>query len=243
MENKIYAQTETAAAAYDIGLRSYLLRVFNLMSAGLCLSALTAYLVLNTSLINLFYSVAPNGAVTGLSAFGWLAFIAPLIMVFAFGWVVSRGTAQQAQIMFWSYAAIMGISLAPIFLAYTSSSLTRVFLITAATFGGMSIYGYTTKRDLSGLGSFLIMGLWGLIIASIVNIFVGSAGLDYALSILGVLIFTGLTAFDIQKIRNLYAAGDSHEIIAKKAVYGALNLYLDFINLFLYLLRLLGDRR
>ena len=191
--------------------------------------------------MNLFFNVTPQGA--SLSGFGWLAFIAPLIMVFAFNWVVRTGTSKQVQLLFWSYAALMGISLAPIFLLYTQSSLVRVFLITAGAFGGLSLYGYTTKRDLTGFGSFLYMGLIGLIIATLVNIFLKSSGLDWALSIIGVGIFSGLTAYDSQKIREIYRSTDDSETAVKKALTGALSLYLDFINLFLYLLRFFGDRR
>ena len=159
--------------------------------------------------------------------------------MFAFSWVVSSGTAKQVQMMFWGYSLLMGVSLTPIFLLYTQSSLVRVFLITAGSFGALSLYGYTTKKDLSGMGSFLIMGLFGLIIASIVNIFVKSSGFDWALSFIGVGIFAGLTAFDSQKIRMIYSSSDSDEMLTKKALMGALSLYLDFINLFLYLLHLL----
>lgn len=239
MQNEIYSQTKSAAV--DAGLRSYMQKVYNFMAGGLCVTALAAWIVANTSLINLFFNVSPQGV--ALSGFGWLAFIAPLIMVFAFNWVVNSGTAKQVQLLFWSYAALMGISLTPIFLLYTQSSLVRVFLITAGAFGALSLYGYTTKRDLTGMGSFLYMGLFGLIIATLVNLFLKSSGLDWALSIIGVGIFSGLTAFDAQRIRVIYNSTDNDETITKKALSGALSLYLDFINLFLYLLRFLGDRR
>ena len=209
MQHEIYTQTNSAAV--DAGLRSYMQKVYNFMAGGLCVTALAAWLVVNTSLMNLFFNVTPQGV--SLSGFGWLAFIAPLIMVFAFNWVVRSGTSGQVH------------------------SLVRVFLITAGAFGGLSLYGYTTKRDLTGFGSFLYMGLIGLIIATIVNIFLKSSGLDWALSIIGVGIFSGLTAYDSQKIRQIYSSSDD------KALTGALSLYLDFINLFLYLLRFLGDRR
>ncbi len=239
MRNEIYSQAQSTTI--DEGLRSYMQKVYNFMAGGLCITAIAAWLVANTPLAAVFFSISPQGV--SLSGFGWLAFIAPLIMVFAFNWVVSSGTAKQVQLLFWSYAAVMGISLTPIFLLYTQSSLVRVFLITAGAFGGLSLYGYTTKRDLSGMGSFLYMGLIGLIIASIVNIFMQSSGFDWALSIIGVGIFSGLTAYDSQKIRSMYISGDNNEIITKKALTGALSLYLDFINLFMYLLRFFGDRR
>ena len=171
MQKEIYSQSNTTTI--DVGLRSYMQKVYNFMAGGLSITALAAWLVSNTSIINVFFNITPQGI--SLSGFGWLAFIAPLIMVFAFSWVVNSGTAKQVQLMFWGYAALMGISLTPIFLLYTSSSLVRVFLITAGSFGALSLYGYTTKRDLTGFGSFLYMGLFGLIIASIVNIFLKSS--------------------------------------------------------------------
>ena len=210
MRNEIYSQAQSTTI--DEGLRSYMQKVYNFMAGGLCITAIAAWLVANTPLAAVFFSISPQGV--SLSGFGWLAFIAPLIMVFAFNWVVSSGTAKQVQLLFWSYAAVMGISLTPIFLLYTQSSLVRVFLITAGAFGGLSLYGYTTKRDLSGMGSFLYMGLIGLIIASIVNIFMQSSGFDWALSIIGVGIFSGLTAYDSQKIRSMYISGDNNEIIS-----------------------------
>lgn len=239
MRNGIYSQAQ--ARTIDEGLRSYMLKVYNFMAGGLCLTGIAAWLIANTSLLGVFFNITPQGAT--LSGLGWLALIAPLILVFAFSWVVSSGTAKQVQMMFWGYSLLMGVSLTPIFLLYTQSSLVRVFLITAGSFGALSLYGYTTKKDLSGMGSFLIMGLFGLIIASLVNIFVKSSGLDWALSFIGVGIFAGLTAFDSQKIRMIYSSADSDETLTKKALMGALSLYLDFINLFMYLLRFMGDRK
>lgn len=242
LENKNFAAVSAkSAATVDEGLRQYMIKVYNYMTAGLCLTAFAAYLVANTSLIRLFFNITPQGA--SLSGLGWLFLLAPFLMIFAFGWVINRGTLQQVQGVFWGFSAVMGISLAPIFLTYTGDSITRLFLITAATFGGMSIYGYTTKRDLTAMGSFMVMGLWGVIIASIVNIFMQSSGLSFALSILTVIIFTGLTAYDTQKIRSLYLSADTGDTLSRKAIAGALEFYLDFINLFLALLRLFGDRR
>lgn len=239
MQHEIYTQAQSSAV--DAGLREYMQKVYNFMAGGLCVTALAAWLVANTSLISVFFNISPQGI--SLSGFGWLAFIAPLIMVFAFNWVVVSGSAKQVHLLFWGYAALMGISLTPIFLLYTQTSLVRVFLITAGAFGGLSLYGYTTKRDLTGFGSFLYMGLIGLIIALIVNLFLKSSGFDWALSIIGVGIFSGLTAYDSQKIRQIYSSADDSDTSVKKALSGALSLYLDFINLFLYLLRFLGDRR
>lgn len=238
METKVNVQAKTYV---DEGLRQYMLKIYNYMTGGLCLTALAAYIVANTSLIRLFFNITPQGAT--MSGLGWLFLFAPLIMVFAFGWVLQKGTLQQVQAMFWGFSAVMGISLTPILMAYTGASVTRVFLITAAMFGGMSLYGYTTKKDLSAMGSFLIMGVWGLIIASLINIFFQSPGLSYAVSIIGVLIFTGLTAYDTQAVRRIYYSADSEDTMSRKAIVGALNLYMDFINMFIYLLRLMGDRR
>lgn len=238
MESKEFA-TYSNSQVIDEGLRNYMLKIYNYMAGGLSATAIAAYLIVNNpSIFRLFFNE------TGYSALGWLALIAPLILVFAFGWVLNRGTLQQVQAMFWGYSVLMGVSLAPIFLVYTGASIARVFLITAASFGALSLYGYTTKKDLSGWGSFLIMGVLGVIIASIVNIFLKSSGLDYALSYITVFIFAGLTAYDTQTLKSLYYAnGYNPEAVAKGAIAGALSLYLDFINMFMALLRLMGDRR
>ena len=235
---------QTSAQVYvDQGLRQYMMRVYNYMAGGLCITALASYIIMNTpALLKLFFTISANGVV-GLSGLGWLAIFAPFIMVFAFGWVLNRGSLAQVQGVYWGYAALMGVALTPVLLAYTGASVTRIFLVTAATFGGMSIYGYTTRKDLTSMGSFMIMGLWGIIIASLVNIFLKSSGLDFALSILSVIVFTGLTAYDTQKIREIYAESDTGDLSSRKAISGALALYMDFINLFLALLRLFGDRR
>ena len=242
MENKIYtAPVETTVV--NEGLRQYLMKVFNYMAGGLCITALVSWLMVsNPSILRIFYNITPQGA--SLSGFGWLAFLAPLVIVFAFGWVINRGTAAQVKGVFWLYSALMGVSLCPILLLYTGESITRVFLITAATFGAMSLYGYTTKRDLSGMGSFLFMGLIGIIIASLVNaFFLKSTGMSYAISFISVLVFTGLTAYDIQNIKAMYVDYEDSETASKKAVAGALSLYLDFINIFIHLLQLIGDRK
>jgi FtsH-binding integral membrane protein len=199
-------------------------------------------------------SVVTNdaGSIVGLTSVGnaiymsglkWLVMLAPLGIVFYMSFGINKMSASKAQTTFWVFAGLMGLSLSSILLVYTGMSVTRVFFICSATFGAMSIYGYTTKRDLTKLGSFLMMGLIGIIIASIVNIFMQSSMMYFVISILGVLIFVGLTAYDTQKIKNMYAASDTGEIMGKKAVMGALTLYLDFINLFIMLLRLFGQRR
>ena len=177
------------------------------------------------------------------SGLAWIVMLAPLGVVFYMSFGIAKMSAAKAQTVFWIFASLMGLSLSSIFIAYTGASITRVFFITAGTFGAMSIYGYSTKRDLTKLGSFLIMGLFGIIIASLVNIFMKSAMMYFVISIIGVLIFVGLTAYDTQKIKNMYLVSDSGELMGKKAVMGALTLYLDFINLFIMLLRLFGQRR
>lgn len=225
---------ERATAVYDAGLRAYMQKVFGLMASGVALTGLVAYAVANNETL--------TQAIFGTPLFYVVAF-APLVFALGFGFGINRMSAPAAQFLFYVFASVMGLSLASIFLVYTGESITRVFFITAGTFAGMALYGYTTKRDLTAFGSFLIMGVWGLVLASIVNLFLGSSGFQYLISILGVGIFTGLTAFDAQRIKNEYYEGDGHEVTAKKAIFGALQLYLDFINLFISLMRILGDRR
>jgi len=231
----------------DEGLRAYMLKVYNYMSSGIFLTGIISLLLFKLSVV-----MAPDGSITGLTGIGnalynsslmWIVMLAPLGVVFYMSFGIKKMSAAKAQGTFWVFAALMGASLSSIFLVYTGASITRVFFITAGTFGAMSIYGYTTKRDLTKLGSFLMMGLIGIIIASIVNIFMKSTMMYFVISILGVLIFVGLTAYDTQKIKNMYLASDTGEIMGKKAVMGALTLYLDFINLFIMLLRLFGQRR
>lgn len=238
------AVRSSSRAYIDEGLRQYMMSVYNFMAGGLCVTALVAFLIMsNPAVASLFFMLSPAGNIVGMSGLGWLALFAPFIMVFAFGWVISRGSLAQVRGTFWAFAAIMGIAITPTVLAYTGASVTRIFLITAAMFGGMSLYGYTTKKDLTSMGSFLIMGVWGIVIAMIVNLFLQSPGLYYALSFLSVIAFTGLTAYDTQAIRRIYAESDNSDMNSRKAVAGALNLYMDFINIFLALLRLFGDRR
>jgi FtsH-binding integral membrane protein len=236
------AWTQTQTVTYDVGLRQYMLKVYNLMASGLALTGIVAAFVANNEALQaLFFQQTARGV--GMTGLGWLALIAPVVMVFALSMGISRMQASTAQALFWAYAALMGVSLAPIFLIYTGESVARVFFITAASFGSLSLYGYTTKKDLTGFGSFLIMGLFGLIIASVVNIFLASSAMQFVISVAGVLIFAGLTAYDTQKIKQTYWAGNGQEGAAKSAIMGALTLYLDFINLFIMLMRLLGDRR
>jgi len=233
--------TGAGAVAIDEGLRAYMLRVYNYMLLGLALTGAAAWIAVNTPLGALFFQQTATGV--SLSALGWIALFAPLGLVFFLSFRIAHMSLVTAQAVFWGYAALMGISLAPILLLYTGASVAQVFFVTAATFGAMSLWGYTTKRDLTGFGSFLFMGLIGILIASVVNIFLGSGTMSLVISIIGVLVFTGLTAYDTQQIKESYYVSDDGQVAGKKAVMGALRLYLDFINLFLMLLRLMGDRR
>ena len=224
------------SAQIDAGLRTHMNKVYGTMSVGLLLTSLAAW------------AIGTNDAMVA-AIFGtplkWLVMFAPLIMVFAFGSLINRISAAGAQLFFYAFAAMMGVSISFIFVVYTGFSITQTFLITSAAFAGLSLWGYTTKKDISGWGSFLIMGVIGLIIASIVNIFLGSPAIQFAISALGVLIFAGLTAYDTQKIKTDYLAhahSMDSEWLAKSAIMGALNLYLDFVNLFMFMLQFLGNR-
>ncbi len=236
------------AAVLDAGLRAYMLRVFNWMTSGLLLTGIVAYGIANTELASLFYAMEPTryGTIalrpTGL---GLVSMFAPLAFVLVLSLGVNRLSRTTAQALYWAFAAAMGASLTNIFFIYTASSIGSVFFITAATFGAMSIWGYTTRTDLTRMGSFLMMGLFGIIIASLVNLFFASSALQFMVSIIGVVVFTGLTAYDTQRIKAdyiqySYAAGT--DVAAKRSVYDALSLYLNFINLFMLLLQLLGNR-
>ena len=228
----------------DQGLRSYMLKVYNYMGSALLVTGIVALLTFKFAVWSLSpLQFTPLGNSLYSSGLAWVVMLAPLGVVLYMSFGIAKMSASKAQTVFWIFAALMGISLSSIFVIYTETSITRVFFITAGTFGAMSIYGYTTKRDLTKFGSFLMMGLIGIIIASIVNIFMKSGMMYFVISVLGVLIFVGLTAYDTQKIKNMYLASDGSEMLGKKAVMGALTLYLDFINLFIMLLRLFGQRR
>ncbi len=218
--------------AVDAGLRSYMLSVYNYMGSGVLLTGIVAMLAYNSGF---------TASLIG-SPLMWVVALAPLAFVLVLSFGINKLSVPAAQATFWAFAAIMGVSLSSIFLVYTDASIAKVFFITAATFGAMSLYGYTTKRDLTGMGNFLMMGLIGIIIAMVVNIFMASSMLDFAISVLGVLIFVGLTAYATQKIKESYSASYGADVLAKNAIMGALSLYLDFINLFLMLLRLFGNR-
>ena len=238
------ATTAKQTVVMDEGLRAYMLRVYNYMGSALLVTGIVALLTFKLAVESLSpLTFSPLGNSIYASGLAWVVMLAPLGVVFYMSFGINKMSASKAQTVFWIFAALMGISLSSIFVVYTETSITRVFFITAGTFGAMSIYGYTTKRDLTKMGSFLMMGLIGIIIASVVNIFLKSSMMYFAISIIGVLVFVGLTAYDTQKIKNMYAAYDSGELMGKKAVMGALTLYLDFINLFIMLLRLFGQRR
>jgi len=239
--NPVLRGQTAAVDVIDAGLRAYMLRVYNYMLVGLTLTGISAWTVANVpSLAALFYHQDMMTGRFGLTGLGWIALLAPLglVMVLSFG--IQRMSLGAAQAVFWGYAALVGVSLAPLLWVYTGTSVAQVFFITAATFGAMSLYGYTTRRDLSGFDSFLFMGLIGIIIASLVNMFLASTMMAFVISVVGVLVFTGLTAYDTQWIKESYVASDDGTLAGRKAIYGALKLYLDFINLFIMLLRLLG---
>jgi FtsH-binding integral membrane protein len=243
----------SAVGVIDEGLRAFMLRVYNYMAIGLGITGVAAYGVYSLAVTSdPAQAVAQLGQGVMLTSFGatlygsplmWVVFLAPLALVFFLSFRINSMSVNAAQTTFWVYAALLGVSLSSIFLVYTMASITQVFFITAATFGVMSLWGYTTQRDLTSLGSFMMMGLIGIIIAAIVNFFLASSALGFAISIIGVLVFTGLTAYDTQKIKEMYTVNDDGTIAGRKAIMGALSLYLDFVNLFLMLLRLFGDRR
>ncbi|HEU5016557.1 MAG TPA: Bax inhibitor-1/YccA family protein [Pseudolabrys sp.] len=234
------------AAAIDAGLRAYMIRVYNYMAAGVALTGVAAYLTFSAAVQT---NAAGQLALTpfGQTIYGGpvmiVLFLGTLGLVFFMSFRISHLQPSTALMLFMVYAGLLGVMLSSVFLTYTHASIARTFFISAASFGALSLYGYTTQRDLSPVGSFLMMGVFGLILAMIVNIFLKSSGLEFAISVIGVLIFAGLTAWDTQRIKEMYSANDDGTITGRKAVMGALALYLDFINLFLFLLRFMGDRR
>ena len=243
----IFQATSAKTAVWDAGLRAYMLKVYNYMATGVLLTGIISLISFKLSA-----EVSASGQIIALSDYGnaifnsglkWVIMLAPLAVIFYMSFGINKMSTGKAQTVFWIFTILMGLSLSWVLIVFTGVSVARVFFITSATFGAMSIYGYTTKRDLTKLGSFLMMGLIGIIIASLVNIFLKSTMMHFVISILGVLIFVGLTAYDTQKIKNMYSASDTVEISGKKAIMGALTLYLDFINLFIMLLRLFGQRR
>jgi len=233
-DRKYMTRAEAEAAQIDVGLRQYMLRVYNYMASGLALTGIVAMLVAS--------SPTAMQAIFG-TPLKWVILFAPLGLAFYMGARIQHMKASTAQAVFWLYAALIGVMLSSYLMVYTGVSVARTFFVTAAAFGGLSLYGYTTKKDLSGFGSFLVMGVIGLIIASIVNIFLQSTMMHFVISAIGVLVFAGLTAYDTQRVKEMYWEADGEEVAAKKAIMGALALYMDFINLFIFLLQFMGARR
>jgi uncharacterized protein len=242
VEPRYQVQTGTGTQVQiDQGLRSYMLKVYNYMAAGLGITGVAAYATFHAA-VDAAGGLTPFGNAIFVGPLKWVLILAPLALVILLSFRISRMSVSAAQMTFWAYAALVGVSFASLGLIYTSASIAQVFFITAGTFGALSLYGYTTKRDLAGFGSFLFMGLIGLIIASLVNLFFQNSMFSLMLSAIGVLIFTGLTAWDTQQIKEMYFEADDVAVMGRKAIMGALRLYLDFINLFLSLLRIFGDR-
>jgi FtsH-binding integral membrane protein len=242
-----YTTIRTAGAGaraeqIDAGLRAHMNKVYGLMSVGMLMTGGVAWSVGTSEML---LSIFRNPVTLSPNILGWVVMFAPLIMIFAFGAMINRLSVAAAQLFFYVYAAVMGLSLAWIFQVFTGVSIAQTFLITSIAFAGLSLYGYTTKKDLSGMGTFLMMGLIGLIVAMVVNIFLASSALSFAISVIGVLIFAGLTAYDTQSIKNEYlqhAMAADQEWLGKSAIMGALRLYLDFINMFMFLLQFMGNR-
>jgi FtsH-binding integral membrane protein len=234
------------ALSIDQGLRSYMLGVYNYVGGGLLVSAVLAYLFAFTpALHSLVYTMRDTqfGPQVTYSLLGWVALFAPIGLLLWMQFQIRTMAVGTVQALYWVFTALMGISLSSLALRYTGESIGQAFVVTAATFLGMSLYGYTTKRDLTGIGSFLTMGVWGLIVASLVSFFLASSALVFAISVAGVVIFTGLTAYHTQAIKWTYASGDGREVTVKKSIMGAIALYLDFINLLQFMLMLFGNRR
>lgn len=239
---KTKSYQKTSYTLYEEGLRQYFLKIYALMSIGLASTAISAFSVLSIPMLtNMMFNVAPSGYLVGITPIGWLITFAPLGISLYFTFGLDRISTQNAQMLFWVYACLIGMSLSSLGFIYTGASITKTFLVCSAMFCGMSLYGYSTKKDLTSMGSFLFMGLLGLVIASLINILFQSPATEFALSFLGVLIFTGLIAYDTQKLKSLYYQGT--DIDGKIGIMAAFTLYLDFINLFIYLLRFLGIRK
>jgi FtsH-binding integral membrane protein len=228
-------------AMIDEGLRAYMLKVYNLMALGLAITGLAAYGAFSLAFAD--GQITAFGQAIYLSPLKWVVIFAPLAMVFFLSFRINRMSVAAATTTFWVYAALVGLSLSSIFIIYTGQSIVQAFFVTAASFGALSLYGYTTKRSLSAMGSFMMMGLFGLIIAMLVNIFLQSSAVHFAINILGVVIFAGLTAWDTQRIKEMYYEADDVAVAGRKAIMGALTLYLDFINLFMFLLQFMGNRK
>ena len=246
-DNRLMRGQAAVTDTVDAGLRAHMLRVYNYMVGALALTGAVAYGVANTpALLNLMYHtvMTSGGGALQPTMLGWVVMLSPIALVFFLSFRIMQMSEATAQATFWIYAALVGASLASILIVYTGASVAMTFFVTAATFGTMSLWGYTTKRDLTGMGHFLFMGLIGILIAMVANMFFKSGAMNFVISVLGVVIFTGLTAWDTQKIKNTYyQIGGNTAVAGKAAIMGALSLYLDFLNIFLFLLRFMGNRR
>ena len=239
--------TATQTAEYDEGLRAYMLKVYNYMASGVLLTGIVALVLYKSpALLGIFYNLVDIGGgrvgIAGMTGLGWIAMFSPFAFILVMNLGINKLSAGALQGIFWAFATCFGISLTTVLFRYTGESVASTFFITAATFGALSLYGYTTKKSLSGMGTFLIMGLFGIIIASIVNMFIGSFGLAFVINVAGVLVFAGLTAYDTQRIKESYYMMATGNALAKGAIMGAVSLYLDFVNLFMFLLSFLGNR-
>jgi len=244
VDRRTMSRSQAEAAQIDVGLRSYMLRVYNLMASGLALSGIVALLIDTIPAIKgLFYVTDPaTGTLMGLTLMGTIGMWAPLVVLFGSMFMIRSASAAVVQGMYWLFVTLQGVGLSILLQIYTDESVVRVFFITAASFAALSLYGYTTKRNLSGLGSFLMMGVFGLVIASVVNIFLASSLMAFVISAIGVLVFAGLTAYDTQRIKEEYSETMDSETMSKSATMGALSLYINFINLLQFLLMFLGNR-
>jgi FtsH-binding integral membrane protein len=234
----------TTDLAFDAGLRAHMIRVYNYMASGLVLSGIVAFaLFASPELAGMFFQVAPGNRVVGLNILGWVAIFAPMGLLLLVGFRAAQMSVAGVQAVYWAVTALMGVSMSLLLFRYTGASVARTFFVTAASFGALSLFGYTTKRDLSAMGKFLFMGLVGLVLASLVNMFFPSGPMSFIISAAGVLIFSGLIAYDTQKIKEQYAEAWGRDVAEKVAIFGALSLYLDFVNLFQFLMSFMGQNR
>ena len=234
----------TTDLAFDAGLRAHMIKVYNYMASGLALSGIVAFALFSSSeLASIFFQVAPGNRVVGLNGLGWIAILAPMGLLLLVGFRAQQMSVAGIQAVYWAVTALMGVSLSLLLFRYTGASVARTFFVTAASFGALSLYGYTTKRDLTAMGKFLFMGLIGLVLASLVNMFFPSGPMSFIISVAGVLIFAGLIAYDTQKIKEQYAESWGRDVAEKVAIFGALSLYLDFVNLFQFLMSFMGQNR
>jgi len=234
----------TADQAFDVGLRAHMIRVYNYMASGLALSGIVAFALFSSSeLASMFFQVAPGNRVVGLNVLGWVAIFAPIGLLLLVGFRAQQMSVTGVQAVYWSVTALMGVSLSLLLFRYTGASVARTFFVTAASFGALSLYGYTTKRDLTAMGKFLFMGLIGLVLAGLVNMIWPNGTMSFIISAAGVLIFSGLIAYDTQKIKEQYAEAYGRDVAEKIAIFGALSLYLDFVNLFQFLMSFMGQSR